>query len=137
MKRFADVGFVLGSSVLLAAMFLTGCASTKPTVARDLTVMNNPDNFSLHIGSVQNFSYKTTYSWENSGTKASVRQASSIAEGVANLEVRDAAGLVVHAKSLRESGSFTTFEGKPGTWKIHFVLNDATGSVTFEVRRSG
>lgn len=121
--------------VLIAAiaLFVTGCASTHQ-VARDLTVMNNPGEFSLHIGSIENFSRRLSYKWENRTTKATVRQASSVTEGVANIEVRDPAGLVVHAKSLREAGSFITSQGKPGLWKIDLILTHATGSVTFEVR---
>jgi hypothetical protein len=121
--------------VVIAAIaaLLTGCASTRQ-VARDLTVMNSPGEFSLHIGSIENFSHRLSYKWENRKTKATVRHASSVTEGVANLEIRDPAGLVVHAKSLREQGSFITFEGKPGVWKIDLILEHATGSVTFEVR---
>lgn len=119
--------------IVAIALLLSGCASTRQ-VARDLTVMNNPGEFSLHIGSIDNFSHRVTYKWENRRTKATVRQASSITDGVANLEIRDAAGLVVHAKSLREQGSFITFEGRPGAWKIDLILEHAGGSVTFEVR---
>jgi hypothetical protein len=131
------VRYLAIAAIAAIALFLAGCATTH-TVARDLTVMNPPGGeFSLHIGSVANFSHRLQYKWENAGTKASVRQASSVTEGVANLEVRDAAGKVVHAKSLRDVGSFLTSEGKPGMWRIDVILSRATGSVTFEVGRSG
>lgn len=124
-------------AILSIALVLTGCASTRRQVARDLTVMNEPQEFSLHIGSVQNFSHRLTYSWENKGTRATVRQAASLNDGVANLNIRDPGGLLVHSKTLREVGSFETFEGKPGIWKIHVTLDHASGSVTFEVRPKG
>lgn len=123
--------------IVAVALFLTGCASTTHQVARDLTVMNDPGNFSLHIGSVENFSHRMEYRWENPAGKATVRQASSITGGAATLEVRDAAGRLVHSKSLHEQGSFATSEGKPGTWRIGLILGHTTGSVTFEVRRNG
>lgn len=124
-------------AVILAALAgLTGCASTHE-VAKALTVMNQPDSFSLHIGSMENFSHRLRYAWQNSGSKAVVRQASSITGGVARVEVRDPAGHLVHSKSLSESGSFITPEGKPGVWRISLILDRATGSVTFEVGRSG
>lgn len=122
--------------ILAVALLLGGCASTHQ-VARDLTVMNDPGSFSLHIGSMENFSHRMQYKWQNPGNRASVRQASSVKDGVANLEVRDASGLLVHSKSLRELGSFSTPEGKPGTWRIDLILEHTTGSVTFEVRRGG
>ena len=109
-----------------------GCAATH-TVARDLTVMNQPGTFSLHIGAVQTFSRRLDYKWENSGTKALVRQAASITAGGARLEVRDAEGRLVHEKSLTDVGSFPTADGKPGAWRVTLVLSRATGSVTFEL----
>jgi hypothetical protein len=123
-------------AIVAIALLLTGCASTHQ-VARDLTVMNDPGNFTLHIGSVENFSHRMEYRWENPAAKATVRQASSVTGGEATLEVRDAGGRLVHSKSLREQGSFATSEGKPGTWRIGVILGHTTGSVTFEVRRNG
>jgi hypothetical protein len=124
--------------LLLAAAALAllsgGCAATH-TVARDLTVMNQPDAFSLHIGAVAGFSRRLDYKWENSGAKALVRQASSITAGEARLEVRDAGGRLVHEKSLTEVGSYPTAEGKPGAWRVTLVLSRATGSVTFELAK--
>ena len=119
-----------------AAMILigAGCAATH-TVARDLTVMNQPDTFSLHIGAVETFSRRLDYKWENSGTKALVRQASSITAGAARLEVRDAAGRLVHEKSLTEVGSYPTAEGKPGAWRVTLEMSRTTGSVTFELAK--
>lgn len=121
--------------IVAVALLLGGCATTHQ-VARDLTVMNDPGNFTLHIGSVENFSHRMEYRWENPAAKATVRQASSVTGGDGTLEVRDAAGRRVHSKSLREQGSFATTEGKPGTWRIGVILRRTTGSVTFEVRRS-
>ena len=120
-------------AIAVIAFSLTGCASTH-TVARDLTVMNEPAQFSLHIGAIENFSQRLRYQWGNPMTKATVRQASTIKDGHARIEVRDGSGIIVHSKSLAEQGSFLTAEGKPGVWRISVILNGATGSVTFEVR---
>ncbi len=119
----------------LIALVLTcaGCASTHK-VARDLTVMNDPQEFSLHIGAVENFSDRLRYQWGNGTTKATVRQASRITDGLARLEVRDGTGIIVHSKSLAEQGSFLTAEGKPGVWRISVIMQGATGSVTFAVK---
>lgn len=122
--------------LLLIAIGLSGCASTTHQVGRDLTVMNDPNQFSLHIGTVENFSHRLQYRWVNQGTKATVRQAASITGGSATVEVRDATGQRLHSKSLSESGSFVTAAGKPGTWRVDLILAHATGSVTFEVRRA-
>lgn len=120
--------------IVVAASSIAGCAATH-TVAHDLTVMNQPDAFSLHIGSVEGFSRRLEYTWENSGTKALVRQASSITAGAARIEVRDADGRLVHEKSLTEVGSYPTAEGKPGRWRVALILSRTTGSVTFELAK--
>jgi hypothetical protein len=121
------------------ALGASGCAVTKDAArgARDLTITNQPDVFELHWGSLRNYSNRVTYKWTNTGTKARVRQASSVQDGVAMIEIKDPTGLVVHSKNLREQGSFVSFEGAPGTWKITVIMEEATGSLTFEVRKSG
>ena len=128
----------VATALLIGAigLLLGGCAATHE-MARDFTVMNQPDVFELHYGTLQNFSNRKTFTWTNMGTKAQVRQASSVKEGNGSVEIRNPAGHVVHSKSLRELGSFLTGEGTPGPWKITVVLEGATGSVTLEVRKSG
>jgi hypothetical protein len=120
------------------ALGVSGCAATHETGhgARDLTITNQPDMFELHWGSLRTFSNRISYKWTNTGTKARVRQASSVVDGDARIEVRDPRGTVVHSKNLREQGSFITFAGTPGTWKITVIMDNATGSLTFEVRKN-
>jgi hypothetical protein len=120
------------------ALCASGCAVTNDAAhgARDLTITNQPDLFELHWGLLKSYSNRVTYKWTNTGTKAKVRQASSVVDGVALIEVRDPTGRVVHSKNLREQGSFITLEGAPGTWKISVIMEEATGSLTFEVRKN-
>ena len=103
-------------------------------MSRDAQVLNEPGVFSLRIGSLEEISNRRRYEWINAMGKATVRQASDVKSGVARIEVRDAAGIIVHSKSLSQKGSFATAAGKPGVWKILLVLDDATGSVMFEVK---
>lgn len=97
-------------------------------------VMNEPGIFSLRIASLEDISHKRRYEWVNAMGKATVRQASNVKSGVARVEIRDGAGIIVHSKSLSPKGSFATAAGKPGVWKIILVLDHATGSVMFEVK---
>ncbi len=123
-------------AVVIAALLQAGCAATH-NVARDLTVTNQPDSFEMHVGELANFTHRFTYDWTTTGTKATVRQACNFTNGVALLEIRDAAGRVVHDKNLREVGSFITAEGKPGVWKIKVTLEEAAGNLTFLVQKNG
>ena len=117
----------------LIGICLSGCASTRK-VSRDIAVLNEPGIFNLRIGSLEDISNRRRYEWINAMGKATVRQASSVKSGIARIEVRDAAGIIVHSKSLSQKGSFETAAGKPGIWKILLVLKDATGSVMFEIK---
>jgi hypothetical protein len=123
-------------ALAIAAVLQAGCAASH-NVARDLTLTNQPDSFEMHVGVLENFTHKFTYDWPITGTKATVRQASSFTNGVGLLQIKDASGLVVHDKNLREVGTFITLEGKPGVWKIKVTLEEATGSLTFLTRKSG
>jgi hypothetical protein len=129
------LGRSLGA-LAIAALLQAGCAATHP-VARDLTVTNQPDSFEMHVGELANFTHRFTYNWTTTGTKATVRQASTFTNGVALLEIKDPSGLVVHDKNLREIGTFITIEGKPGVWKIKVTLEEAAGNLTFLVQKSG
>jgi hypothetical protein len=120
-------------AILAVALLHSGCASTRK-VSRDLMVMNEPGIFSLRIGSLENISQRRRYEWINAMGQATVRQASNVKSGVARIEVRDAASIIVHSKSLSHKGSFATAAGKPGVWRILLVLDHATGSVMFEVK---
>ncbi len=126
---------LLLAAAAVIALGASGCAATHE-VAHDLTVTNQPDMFELHWGSLENYSNRVTYKWTNTGTKARVRQASSVQDGAALIEVRDSSGRVVHSKNLRDQGSFITFEGAPGRWQITVSMEKATGSLTFEVRKN-
>jgi hypothetical protein len=120
-------------SILVVALLFSGCASTRK-VSRDIMVLNEPGIFSLRIGSLEDISNRRRYEWINAMGKASVRQASDLKSGIARIEVRDAAGIIVHSKSLSQNGSFAMAAGKPGVWKILLVLDHATGDVKFEVK---
>jgi hypothetical protein len=119
--------------VALIGVCLSGCASTRK-VSRELMVMNEPGIFSLRIVSLENISHRRRFEWVNAMGQATVRQASNVKSGVARIEVRDAAGIIVHSKSLSQKGSFVTAAGKPGVWGILLVLDHATGSVMFEIK---
>lgn len=119
--------------VALMAVCLSGCASTRQ-VSRELMVLNEPGIFSLRIASLENISHRRRFEWINAMGQARVRQASNVRSGAARIEIRDAAGIIVHSKSLSQRGSFAAAAGKPGVWTILLVLDHATGSVMFEVK---
>jgi hypothetical protein len=122
--------------VLAFAMTVPGCASTH-SVSRDLSVTNETDRFRMRIGSLESFTEMLEYEWTTTSSIATVVQAGGIEGGIAHMEIRDPEGLVIHSKSLRESGTFVTHAGRPGVWKVRFDFDKATGSVDVGVQKPG
>ena len=122
-------------SLLVAlTMLVGGCASTSD-VSRDLAVTNDPDHFQIRIGAVENFTHMLEYTWTSTGSVATVIQAGELRNGDAHFEIRDPAGLVIHSKSLRGPGTFITYAGRPGPWRLRVDLVKATGTVDVTVRK--
>lgn len=94
-------------------------------------VVNNADAFSFQVTGVQNASATLDYSWQNTGTVATVNQSASIASGSATLVIRDAAGTQVYSRSLSDNGTFTSTAGVAGTWTIRVVFSGTSGTVNF------
>ena len=117
--------------LLATGGFPTGCE--KGSNIQDVRVDNEPGHFTLHFVGMDNFTRTVTYSWENPESTATVEQRSIIEDGAGLVEIKDAVGLLIHAKNLREHGTFMTFPGAPGTWKVTVVLDEATGGATLDL----
>jgi hypothetical protein len=122
-----------GAALLCAWLLLgMGCASTHPA-GNDFQVTNRSDFFEFKIGTAKTLTMSQNYAWWNPDSSATVRQGSDIQGGEALLEIRDADGAVVHSKNLREQGTMVSLKGKPGMWSVKVTLDNATGSVRFQV----
>lgn len=123
-------------AVVALALAISGCAASHE-VGHDLAVTNRADFFQVRWGSLENDTRRLTYEWTNSGSRATVRQECDTRDGLARIEIRDAAGIVVHWKNLRERGEFVTPDGESGVWKITVILDKATGSLDVTVKKKG
>lgn len=113
-------------------MLGAGCASTH-TAGNDFQVTNRSDFFEFKIGTAKTFTMSQNYAWWNPDSSAAVRQDSGIQSGEALVEIRDADGVVVHLKNLREQGTMVSLKGKPGMWSVKVTLDKASGLVRFQV----
>jgi len=94
-------------------------------------IINNTDAFSFQVTGVSNASATLDYTWQNTGTVATVNQSASISAGSATLIIRDAAGTQVYSRSLSDNGTFSTSAGTAGTWTIRVVFTNTSGTVNF------
>lgn len=112
-------GLALGLAV---AMILTGCGdTTSPGVQPEIA--NVTDNFQFQTSSLHAASGTWTYTWQNSGTAATVNQACSITGGTASLVIRNPQGKPVYDRDLADNGTFVTLGGTPGGWTIEVAFD--------------
>lgn len=118
--------------VMLATLSACGSDRSNPlSPAVQPEVINNADAFSFQVTGVQNASATLDYSWQNTGTVATVNQSASISVGSATLIIRDAAGTQVYSRSLSDNGTFASTAGVAGTWTIRVVFSAASGTINF------
>lgn len=129
MKRFIRSTALL---VLLVAISACGGGSSNPIAPQfQPEVINNVDSFSFQVTGVQNASSTLNYSWQNSGTTATVNQSASISGGSATLVILDASGTQVYSRSLSLNGTFVSTAGTTGLWTIRVVFSGTDGTVNF------
>lgn len=100
-------------------------------------VTNQADNFQFQTTGITNITQTLQYTWQDSGTLASINQACSITGGTATLTILDANGTQVYSASLAANGTFTTSPaGVAGNWTIKVVLSNVSGTLNFRVQKA-
>ena len=121
----------------VALMMLSGCGSdpTDPLAQFEPQVDNSTDSFQLQATDVTDVGTILEYSWENTGTQASVDHSTTTAGGGAGLVIEDAGGTTVYDQGLAPSLNEDTATGSPGTWTITVVLAQYSGTLNFRVQK--
>lgn len=120
----------------LAALALACGGTTNPvSPAFQPEIANATDTFQFQVTGVQNGSANLTYTWQNTGTRATINQSASMSAGTVTLTVRDAAGAVVYTGSLAQNGTFTSSAGVAGAWTLVVDFAGASGNVNFRVQK--
>ena len=118
--------------VLLAA--LAACADS---IVRELEpnndpeLVNEPDSLRFTAVDLENVNDKVTFTWTNTGTRASVLHRTFIHHGYGILVIQDGAGVQVDSTILQYELDAETRAGTPGDWTITLVLANARGRVDF------
>ncbi len=123
---------------LVAALTIaSGCGSdsTGPLTPFEPQINNAPDSFQLQATDVSDVGATLQYSWENTGTQASVDHSTTTASGTAQVTIRDASGGTVYDHGLVPSLNEDTSSGSPGTWTISVVLAQYSGTLNFRVQK--
>lgn len=120
----------------LAALALAACGDSTTAPGRDPEIINATDNFQYQISDIQNYSGTQSYTWQNTGTTATVNQSAAFTAGSATLVLRDATGALVYSRSLADDGTFSTSAGTPGAWTVQVTYSDADATVNFRLDKA-
>jgi hypothetical protein len=134
--RLARTPLASALCATLVVAALTACgSSTAPLAAFQPQITNAPDNFQFQATGVTNVTSTSTYPWSNSGTAASVNQATTVTAGTATVTLLDQNGTQVYTKDLSANGTFPTSTGVTGSWTIKVVLTNYSGTVNFRAQK--
>jgi hypothetical protein len=123
----AAFAFLLGAAV--------SCSSSTSLAAFQPQISNAADNFQLQATGVTNVATTLTYSWSNSGTRATINHSTVTTAGSTLLVVKDGAGATVYSKALSASLNEPTSAGQAGTWSIQLTLTNYSGTLNFRAQK--
>jgi hypothetical protein len=126
MRRWLAAGVVL----------LAACGDSTTAPGREPEIVNTTDNFQYQITEIQDFSGTQVFSWENTGTTATVNQSAAVSAGSATLVLRDANGVEVYSRSLADDGTFSSDAGTAGTWSVRVTYSGAEATVNFRLDKA-
>ena len=130
LRSFRLLRFTFALSLLPA---LAGCDDPLGPFQPEIT--SATDNFQLQATGVTAITSMQTYTWANTGTRATVNHSTTTTAGNARLTIRDAAGATVYDKTLVSSLNEPTSVGTAGTWTIQLRLTNYSGTLNFRVQK--
>jgi outer membrane biogenesis lipoprotein LolB len=99
-------------------------------------IVNLTDSFSFQLTGVQNGSASLSYTWQNTGTQATIDRSSAITAGTVTLTFKDSVGVTVYTTPLNgQTGSVATSAGAAGAWTIVVDFANATGTINFRAQK--
>ena len=124
----------LTGAALLGALAGSGCSSN-PVTGVQIEVRNDADNFQYHATALNQQNDVHSYSWQNSGTRATLDLTTEGSAGTVHLVVRDAANATVYDADLPANLVTTTTIGTAGSWRINVTLTGYTGNVAILISK--
>jgi hypothetical protein len=127
----------LAATVTALALSLSACGGSAPIQPQyQPQIVNLTDSFEFQLTNVQNGAGSLTYTWQNSGTKATVDRSSAITAGAVTLTLRDAGNTVVYQGALSgASGSVASGTGTAGAWTVVVDFTNTTGTINFRCQK--
>ncbi len=109
--------------------------NSNPILPFEAEITSATDNFQLQATGVSNVTTTRTYSWTNTGTRATINHSTSTIAGAVQLTIRDGAGTQVYNKPLVASLNEATAVGLAGSWTIVVTLTGYSGTLNFRAQK--
>ncbi len=120
----------------LAVVLFSGCSdNNNPISAFEHEVINNADAFQFQITDAANVTTTLSYSWTNTGTRASIDHSTALTDGSATVTILDNDDTQVYTSGLVASATDASDVGVPGTWTVTVVLTDFSGTANFRAEK--
>ncbi len=119
--------------IAIAFGALTACRD--PLAPFQPEVSNVTDSFALQATGVSGLSSTSSYTWTNTGTRATINHSTTTSAGSAQLTVRDASGAVVYDRALVPSLNEPTTTGVAGTWTVQLRMTGYSGTLNFRAQK--
>lgn len=129
----------LRTRILLPALVgiaLTGCDDANVIGPENqLEVMNAVDQFQFQVTDLVDVDDVRSYTWQNTGTAATIDISQAVTSGSAFLTIRDAEGTILYQEDIGDDQDTTTPVGVAGMWQIEVRLESTTGTFNFRVQK--
>jgi len=127
----------LASALALSTAACGGSSGSSPIQPQyQPQITNITDSFQFQLTGVTDGDGSLSYTWQNTGTMASVDRSSALTGGTVNLTLRDAGNTLVYQGPLHGvSGSVSTAAGVAGSWTIVVDFVHATGTINFRSQK--
>ncbi len=116
-------------------MLFTFACGDDPLAPFQPEITSATDNFQLQATGVATVTTTGTYSWSNSGARATINHSTTTSAGSARILIRDGGGTVVYDKELVPSLNEPTAAGVQGTWTIELRLTNYSGTLNFRAQK--
>lgn len=126
-------------TLLIALMTVIAAACDDTNLigpANQLEVTNAIDQFQFQLTDLADVDDVRSYTWENTGTQATIDVSQAITGGSAFLTITDADGTVMYQEDVAADSDATTTVGVAGMWQIEVRLERATGTFNFRVQKT-
>jgi hypothetical protein len=121
-------------AALLSALAGVACSSN-PVTGVQIEVRNDADAFQYHATALNQQNDVHSYTWQNSGTRATLDLTTAGSAGTVHLVVRDAANATVYDADLPANLVTSSAIGTAGGWHVNVTLTGYTGNVAILISK--